>query len=241
MVTSCIEDNYLCPSGSVLPASEKTLICFCAHLVDTLHHSSIKVYLSAVRSLHIDEGLPDPLVSCLQLQHILRGIKCHQASNQPKRQPITSDLMLIIHRSLDFSVYNHTMLWATCCTGFFGFLRAGEFTVNAPFDQAIHLTINNIQADSSSNPQSFRILIKSPKTDPFCQGCYIYIGAGKQVLCPVSALVQYLYLHGAAPGPLFLHADGTPLSHHWLASSIRSIFSSAGVPCCFSGHSFCIG
>lgn len=137
----------------MLPASEETLIRFCAHLADTLHHSSIKVYLSAVRSLHVDEGLPDPLVGCLQLRRVLRGIKRHQGSNQPKRQPITSDLMRVIHRSLDFSSHNHTMLWAACCIGFFGFLRAGEFTVNAPFDPAIHLSVNDIQADSLSNPK----------------------------------------------------------------------------------------
>lgn len=221
----------------MLPASEETLIRFCAHLADTLHHSSIKVYLSAVRSLHIEEGLPDPLVGCLQLQRILRGIKRHKGSNQPKRQPITSDLMLIIHRSLDFSVHNHTMLWAACCVGFFGFLRTGDFTVNSPFDPAIHLTVNNIQADSLSDPKSFRIHIKCSKMDPFRQGCYIYIGTGKQDLCPVHALVQFLHLHGSALGPLFLLSDGTPLSCQWLASSIRS----TGVLGCFSGHSFCIG
>ena len=166
----------------MLPASEETLIRFCAHLADTLHHSSIKVYLSAVRSLHVDESLPDPLVGCLQLRRVLRGIKRHQGSNQPKRQPITSDLMRVIHRSLDFSSHNHTMLWAACCIGFFGFLRAGEFTVNAPFDPAIHLSVNDIQADSLSNPKSFRILIKCPKTDPFRQGCFVYIGTGGQDL-----------------------------------------------------------
>ena len=240
-ITFCIQDNRLHPSGSVLPASEETLIRFCAHLADTLHHSSIKVYLSAVRSLHVDEGLPDPLVGCLQLRRVLRGIKRHQGSNQPKRQPITSDLMHVIHRSLDFSSHNHTMLWAACCIGFFGFLRAGEFTVNAPFDPAIHLSVNDIQADSLSNPKSFRILIKCSKTDPFRQGCFVYIGTGGQDLCPVRALVQYLHLRGPAPGPLFRLADGTPLSRQWLACSIRSIFSSAGVPGCFSGHSFRIG
>ena len=149
--------------------------------------------------------------------------------------------MRVIHRSLDFSSHNHTMLWAACCIGFFGFLRAGEFTVNAPFDPAIHLSVNDIQADSLSNPKSFRILIKCSKTDPFRQGCFVYIGTGGQDLCPVRALVQYLHLRGPAPGPLFRLADDTPLSRQWLACSIRSIFSSAGVPGCFSGHSFRIG
>ena len=78
---------------------------------------------------------------------------------------------------------NHLMLWAACCLGFFGFLRAGEFPVNAPFDPAIYLSVNDIQADSLFNPQSFRILIKRSKTDPFRQGCYIYIDTGRQDLC----------------------------------------------------------
>ena len=138
-------------------------------------------------------------------------------------------------------MHNHSMLWAACCLGFFGFLRAGEFTVNAPFDPAIHLSVNDIQADSLSNLQSFRILVKCSKTDPFRQGCYIYIGTGRQDLCPVCAVVQYLHFRGSASGPLFLLSDSTPLSRQWLASSVRSIFSSAGVPGCFLGHSLRIG
>ena len=115
----CAQDNSLSPLGSALPASEDLLIRFC-YLVDTLHHSSIKVYLSAIRLLHIDEGLPSPLVGCLQL-HVLWGIKCHQGSNRRQRKPITMKLMHIIFSSLNFSDYNHTMLWVACCLGFFWF------------------------------------------------------------------------------------------------------------------------
>ena len=52
------------PSGlhhTLYPASEQTLMCFCAHLADCLHHSSIKLYLSAVGSLLIDYSFPEPL------------------------------------------------------------------------------------------------------------------------------------------------------------------------------------
>lgn len=181
------------------------------------------------------------MVGCLQLQRVLRGIKRHQGSHQPKRQPITSDLLQIICHSLDPSDHNHTMLRAACCLGFFGFLRAGEFTVNSPFNPDIHLTINDIQAGSLLNPCSFRIFIKCSKTDPFRQGCYVYIGTGSSDLCPVRALIQYLHLRGSTPGPLFLLADGTPLNRQWLSSTIQSILSSAGVPGCFTGHSFRIG
>ena len=101
-------------------ANEHTLLRFCSHLVDRLHHSSIKVYLSAVHSLHIYYGFPDPLVHCLQLQRLLCGIKRHQGSHLPQRQPVTADLMRVIHRSVDLQNPDHIMLWAACCIVFLG-------------------------------------------------------------------------------------------------------------------------
>ena len=76
--------------------------------------------------------------------------------------------------------------------------------------------------------------IKSSKTHPFRQGCYIYIGAGN--LCLVCALTQYLHVRGSTPGPLFFLSDGTPLYHQWLTSSIQSILPALGVPGCYTGH-----
>ena len=70
----------------------------------------------------------------------------------------------------------------------------------------------------------------------------IYIGAGKCDFCPMHALTQYLHVHGSiTPSPLFLHLDGTLLNCQWLTSSSHSILSAAGVPVCYTGHSFCIG
>lgn len=78
---------------------------FASLLADNLHHSSIKVYHRAVRSIHIDNGLPDPLVNCLQLQRLLRGIKRVQGSSPPSHLPITVGLLQIIQRSLDLKFY----------------------------------------------------------------------------------------------------------------------------------------
>ena len=154
--------------------NEQTLLRFCSHLADHLHHSSIKVYLLAIRSLHIDQGFPDPLVNCLQIQCPLRGIKRHQGSTLTQRQPVTPDLMRIIQRSLDTHNSEHVMLWAGRCLGFFGFLRAGEFMVNSTFDLSIHLTVQDSQVEV--NPSSLCVCIKSSKNDLFPQGCFIYLG-----------------------------------------------------------------
>ena len=88
------------------------------HLVQLL----LKIYLSAVRSLHIDLGFPDPLVDCLQLQRVLRGIRRTQGSPGPSHLPITDHHMLIIHNSLSFAIQDHVMFWAVSTLAYFGFL-----------------------------------------------------------------------------------------------------------------------
>ena len=63
--------------------------------------------LSAIRSFHIEEGFPDPLVNCLHLQRVVRGIKRIQGSSQVQRLPITDEILLIIFNSLDLSLPDH--------------------------------------------------------------------------------------------------------------------------------------
>lgn len=240
-VDFCRLDDRLSPEGALVPADEQTLMRFATMLADKLTHSSIKLYLSAVRSLHIDHGLADPLTNCLQLQRLLRGIKRVQGSPTPKRLPITIDVLVVIKRSLDLSSPDHIMLWAACCLGFFGFLRAGEFTSNSPFDPNVHLGVSDVQADTLQDPTCFQIHIKCSKTDPFRVGCYIYIGRGSNVVCPVVALGNFLAVRGPSPGPLFCFADGRPLTRQLLSSSVQSLLHSAGYPGHYSGHSFRIG
>ena len=237
----CRQDGQLSSDGALLPADEQSLMRFASFLADSLHHSSIKVYLSAVRSLHIDNGLPDPLINCLQLQRLLRGIKRVQGSSTAKCLPITIDLLKVIQRSLDLNSCDHVMLWAACCLGFFGFLRAGEFTTNSSFDPSIHLTVGDLQADSLVDPTCFRVHIKCSKTDPFRVGCDIYVSRGNSLICPVVALGNFLALRGPSPGPLFCYADGRPLTRQQLSSTVQAILYSAGYPGSYSGHSFRIG
>ena len=214
-------------------------MCFASLLADNLNCSSIKVYLSAVHSLHIDHGLPDPLVNCLRLQRLLRGIKRVQGPASNRCLPITVDLLQAIQRCLDLSTRDHLMLWAACRLGFFVFLRAGEFTVNSVFDPNTHMTVDDLQADSLVNPSCFKVHIKCSKTDPFHVGCDIYVGRG--VGSVITALGSYLSLRSSAPGPLFKFSDGRPLTRQQLSSSVQSILHGAGYSGSYSGHSFRIG
>jgi len=64
--------------------------------------STFKIYLSAIHSLHIEQGFADPLVDCLRLQRVLRGIKRTQGDTSSLRLPVTEDIMMVIFGALDF-------------------------------------------------------------------------------------------------------------------------------------------
>ena len=95
-ISFCRQLGKLHPSGLPCPADEWTLCLFVTFLARTIKHSSIKVYLSGFRALHIDHGFADPLINCLRLQRVVRGIKRCQGSPSSSRLPITDDLMLVI-------------------------------------------------------------------------------------------------------------------------------------------------
>ena len=134
------------------------------------------------------------------------------------------------------------MLWGACCLGFFGFLRAGEFTVNGTFDPTLHLTMADVQVDSSTDPQSFRVFVKCSKTDPFRKGCFIFLGRGSFPLFPVVSLTNYLHLCGPGTSPLFIYQNDTPLSRSQLGVSLWALASLAmslpflqAMPCLLGG------
>ena len=128
--------------------------------------------------------------------------------------------------------------------GFFGVLRADEFTVDSLqcFDPDTHLTPRDVSVDSRVRPSLISVHIKQSKTDPFRRGTVIYMGRTDNVLCPVAAVLSYLARCGDHPGPLFLFEDGSPLSRSLLVSELRKALSSIGLNCdVYTGHSFRIG
>ena len=230
------------PNGSPLPASEWTLMLFASHLSNTIKASSIKVYLAAIRSLHLENGFPNPLANCLRLERVIRGIKRCQGTSKRERLPVTVAVLSRIREILNFQCYDDILLWAACCTGFFGFLRSGEFTTqNAKFDARVHLTLDDVQIDRHENPKVVFLRVKCSKTDPFRKGHTIRLGVSGNIICPVRSLLRYLHMRGGDPGPLFRHTNGLPLTRATLTTWLRTAVSRAGIEGIFSGHSFRIG
>lgn len=229
------------------PLTQVNLCRFVAYLYNThLAPSSVRLYLSALRFFHINLLGTDPsLPDMARLHYTVRGLsRLQPASNRPTRLPITLDILETLFRvwSAESPTYDRVMLWAACSLGFFAFLRAGEFTVTSGTPHQTVLAPSDIQVDSTSNPTYLTVNLRTSKTDPFGQGCTLYIGKTDSRTCPVTAILAYLSLRSSAAGPLFIHEDGTPLLRSELVSAVRSALTSAGLEVSrFTGHSFRIG
>lgn len=235
-----------------LPLNEQQLCRFVVFLDDShLQHSTIKGYLSALRRFQIVQGMGDPFVSSWPLlEYVLKGIKSRQAKKVPlsakARLPITPPLLLAMRSFWEKDKHNvdNIMLWAACCTCFFGFLRSGEVTVPSmnSYDKDIHLSVGDVLLVSPQSPVAVQVFIKASKTDPFRKGVKVYLGSTSNSLCPVAAVAAYMAVRGMKPGPFFKFKDGKPLSRESLVKRIREALAASGFDATqYSGHSFRIG
>ena len=105
------------------------------------------------------------------------------------------------------------MFWAAWTKAYFGFLRSAEFTVQSlnKFDPDVHLTVKDISLESANAQSCLKVRIKASETDPFRQGCDVFIGRRSLSMCAVTAFLQHLTLRGNRPVTLFLLANGQPL------------------------------
>ena len=215
-----------------------------------LAHSTIKVYLSSVRHLHVTHGKHTQFSAQLtpRLQQVLKGVKKSQASTKksPSRRPITLSIMSGIKKFLlsQPSCHNNTMIWAACCLAFFGFLRSSEFTVPAQdsYDESMHLSPQDFTLDCRSSTQMIQVRIKQSKTDPFRQGVDIYLGRTDTDICPVRALLPYFVIRGNRPGPFFVEENGGMLTRAQFSAKVRSILAALRLDeGNYNTHSFRIG
>ena len=185
----CYWSKLIHDNGSPLPASEQTLMLFAAHLSRTIKASSIKVYLSGVRSLHIEHGFNNPLENCFLLECVLRGIKRIQGTGIRQRLPITISTLRKLSGILNLNNYSDSLFWVACLTGFFGFLRCGEFTTSSSqFDINTNLAVP--RSSDRQTWQSYACVTKYKGLEdrPVSSGaCATDRDVGHQYLCRPSA------------------------------------------------------
>ena len=129
-----------------VPTSERLLLIFIAHLAKKgIAHTSIKLYLAAIRHLHVAIGMHHNYSQQVSpyLELVIKGIKRDQLQGKSSQQrlPITADIMANIYTVLARTPNDSQciMMWAACCIAFFCFLCCSEFTIptQQEFDQVL--------------------------------------------------------------------------------------------------------
>ena len=234
--------NFGIPSP--LPALEGDLCLFIAFLARSLKASTIRSYLSGVRSFHVDSGVPDPLEGKEMLHRALRGIKrLHgQAQSKPKL-PVTLALLESIAPLINWSSHDEVMIFASWCIATAGLLRSGEFTVFSgnPAPALLNKNLSELRSDGGFLFRNLHLV--ASKADPFRKGVDIVIGHSASVANALNVFASYDALRSAdarhPDAPLFAFSDGKPLTKLVCVSSLRLMVASLGMDASrFAGHSF---
>ena len=116
-------------------------------------------------------------------------LTAHATSDYPLHQNSFKRCTLYGHEKKIFDI---VMLWAACCLGFFGFLRAGELncTHTKPASDTV-LSLSDVAIDSRDTPQVLVVHLRHSKTDPLGVGAHLYLGRTGSILCPLTAVQGY--------------------------------------------------
>lgn len=120
----------------------------------------------------------------------------------------------------------------------------GEITVpsDGAYDPASHLSFRDVAIGNPSEPTMVQIHLRQSKTDQFRQGVDVFVGRTWDDLCPVAAVLAYLAVRGASPGPLFRFRDGRYLTRERFVARVRQALDTLGLDSRqYAGHSFRIG
>jgi hypothetical protein len=106
----------------------QTVCLYVTRLAATCAYGTIKQYLTGVRLLHLEAGLPNPLPTFFNLERTLHGIKRVKGDTNPNRKlAVTPDILARIIRRLDlFSPFNAPFT-ATMFVALFGFFARRIF------------------------------------------------------------------------------------------------------------------
>ena len=195
------------PSALATEGSYSTEICDPFGIVRPVS-PNCAIYLSAIRHMQIVSGMSDPaLASYARLNYALRGLRRVGGDGRRRaRLPITPDILMKIYRQWSHvaQTYDHIMLWAAFCLGFFGFMHSGEFACPSWRDFKVDmLSPQDVSVHSHISPSYITVIIRRSKNDPF--SCWCEAASGQNGASALSSFgIVVLLGHSAfATGPSF--------------------------------------
>ena len=225
-----------------LPATELVLLRYIAYMSDNLKGSSLNVYISAIKSLHILNGHDCTSLSSPRIQLALKGI----SDNDPpicQKEPISFHMLQTILPLLPGD-YDTLVVWSAMTLAFFGCLRAGEITIpsrhSPEWDFIVRLS--DVQFYSLPNNEYMKVSIKRTKTKP--HGIVVTVGCSQSQVCALCTMKSYFKARGIIStignnAPLYVLANGQVLHKDLFVQKTKIYVAAIGKnPSKYSGHSF---
>ena len=221
-----------------LPCSEDTVLLFIAYLHSTgCKGSTIRVYLSAVRSLHVEEGYGNPMDNYLRVKQALRASD-RISPNPTRKMPITLDILSKMH-SLIGSSTRDKMIWAAFTLSFFGCLRAAEVTISDKFRPSADLCREDVTFIDNIDDPFMSIHIKTSKTDKTSLGFNVIVACVPHTACAYCAMSTYLSTQKLSSKDALFQSNGTHLTRTLFQKLVKLYISALGYSSTnYSGHSF---
>ena len=225
------------------PASHDNLLRYVAYLARSRKANTVRQYLSSLRFIHLDMGFKNPTEQNWALETLLKGIKRAKGGEVTPKEPITPDILLRLHRTINPDDPIDATFWAVCLTMFFGLLRKSNVMPPSAshFDPSKHLTRQDFAATQeglvlvsrwAKNNQFRTRKLQSPL--PAMPG---------HPLCPVSAVGRAFQLNPSKEDQPAFTVPGSggprPLLYPAFLSILRQKLHLAGFdPQVYAAHSF---
>lgn len=225
-----------------VPATTGTLCQYASLLARTLKYTSIKQYLNAIRILHQEWGLPNPMMDNYQLRCVLRGVRRQLGDTPSRKAPITPSMLIRFLSNLNLHVMEDRAMWAVMLLLMFGMLRVASVLCASPHcDHTRHLLLKDVTLHAAG----VNVTVRHTKTIQYKERTLSLPlpRVPGNVLCPSQALALYLHSAPAHPnGPVFYRSNGSgarPLTTRDFNSRIKALVTKAGLETSsYAGHSF---
>ena len=215
-----------------------------AYYVVSLHTagcvaSTISTHLSALSLLCRLLDVHDP-TKAYMVQRCIMGVRNVSGSPDvrlPITPPILSQLLQALPR-VSQSPSECTLFRAVFTLCFHAFLRISEVAFQDSNTASHILSYHSLSSVSS---QGFTIVFSSFKHSRGRTHRLQIKPFPIPLICPVSALLQYLSIRGTRPGYLFVHPSGSPITRSQFNTMLQRALSFCGLSSCIKSHSFRIG
>ena len=106
-----------------------------------------QTYLNAVRLVHLEAGLQNPLEKNSYVSSILKDVRRLKGNASLQKLPITLDILKHVFLVLDLHSSFDRAFWAACLVGFFSFFRKSNLLIPSHllFDPGRNLCANDVQ------------------------------------------------------------------------------------------------